>query len=254
MPNCRLTRANRDTLWGSQIFAAAPVRKAANILTAITLTVALWGCSTAIPRSLPIAPETINSEAARRAHETLVHAFPSSYRATERAVITVGSRQFTCDGLLKVSPKEGHHLAIVSALGVALDVRLTTNRIGEVNKVTPLFRDTWARQFVLRDLKWLFTPPESLASAGRRSDGAFVLETPKASDSEFARYVFTPDGGRWQELQLCRKNEVVYQATIRYRSKPDGSPIPWPAEFDVNAGDYRLELQVSELTPLEVLR
>jgi hypothetical protein len=177
--------------------------------------------------------------------------FPVHYRAAHRAIVTVQGRQFTCDGLLTVSPTEGYHLALVSSFGVVTDLRINPDRSTELLKVTPLFRADWSRDFVARDLRVLFVSPASLSLAGKLADGRSVFAAPRETDGTEARYVF--GGAGWQELELRRDGKTVYHATIKHRRKfaPGGPEIP--DTFEVVAESYRLDLRVAALA-VEVMR
>jgi hypothetical protein len=84
----------------------------------------------------PIPPSEGDSAAFAVARQTVREAFPASWQATQRAIISVGRRQFTCDGFLTASPAEGWHLALISMLGLVADVRVRNDGSTEVLKVT----------------------------------------------------------------------------------------------------------------------
>ena len=68
------------------------------------------GCATPPFPERPVLPEDGRNPAAlRRASQTLAQLFPQRYSAMQRALITAGGKQFTCDGWLTASPAEGHH-------------------------------------------------------------------------------------------------------------------------------------------------
>jgi len=136
------------------------------------------------------------------ARQTVREAFPPPGRQTQRAIISVGRRQFTCDGFLTASPAEGWHLALISMLGLVADVRVRNDGSTEVLKVTPLFREDWARDYVAQELRWLFTPPPELAPAGRLADGRLALEAKSGADGAKARYVCSADGSHWEEIEF----------------------------------------------------
>ena len=208
------------------------------------------GCATQNHFAMPaVFPDDGNHQAAfSRAQLTISNLFPARYRATQRAIVTAGGRQFTCDGLLEVSPAEGHHLAIVSSFGVVTDLRVKADGDCELLKVTPLFREDWSRRFVARDLRWLFVAPANLKPVGQRADGASVLQTAPDSSGVTARYIFSADGTRWRELDLMRDGKTFYRATPNnFRKYPDVSD-EIPGGFDVSAEAYRLELRITGLT------
>jgi hypothetical protein len=194
-------------------------------------------------------PDDGNDRAAfSRAEQTIKNLFLTQYRATQRAIVTAGGKQFTCDGLLQVSPTGGHHLAIVSSFGVVTDLRVKSDGDCELLKVTPLFREDWSRRFVARDLRWLFVAPAHLRPAGHFADGKLNLLTAEDSAGVTAQYVFSPDGTRWQELDLWQNGKVFYRALPTHFRKFAGTPAEVPDAFDVSAEAYRLELRVTQLT------
>jgi hypothetical protein len=199
-----------------------------------------------VPTILP--DDGTHQAAYSRAERTISDLFPARYRATQHAIVTVGGRQFTCDGLLEVSPAEGHHLAIVSSFGVVTDLRVKADGDCELLKVTPLFREDWSRQFVARDLRWLFVAPVNLQPAGQLADGDVVLQTAPDSSGVTAQYAFSADGAHWQEVDLVRDGKTFYRVTPKnFRKYPDAS-VEIPGEFEVSAEAYRLELRITGLT------
>ncbi len=181
-----------------------------------------------------------------RAQETLRRSFPPAYRAMHRAIVTVGRRQYVCDGFLVARAGAGLHLAMVSSLGLVAEARLRADGEGEVLKVTPLFRESWTRQYVLRDLRWLFAPPDEVHPVGGLPDGRLVLGTAPGPGARQARYVFSADGRRWEGLELADRGGSKYSAALsQHRSFGDG-PQELPTEFSVDAGAYRLHLRVVE--------
>jgi len=226
------------------------VQIANNIVSAALLAALAGGCATqnhfAAP---PLLPDDGNGRAAfSTAKQTVKNLFPPRYRAVQRAIVTTGGKQFTCDGLLEVSPADGHHLALVSSFGVVTDLRVRADGGCELLKVTPLFREDWSRRFVARDLRWLFIAPADLQPAGRIAGGGVVLQTPPDSDGVTARYIFSADGARWRELDLMRNGKTFYRAAPVDFREFDGVSAPIPGKFDVSAEAYRLELRTAELT------
>jgi hypothetical protein len=195
-----------------------------------------------------ITNDAPDREAVSRAKQTIASLFPPRYRATQRAIITVRHKQFTCDGVLTAAPGEGHHLAIVSSPGTVTDLRLKADGSCELLKVTPLFRESWSRRFVARDLRWLFLPPVDLKPTGLLADGRLVLQTDAGSDGVQARYIFTATGERWQELELVRDGRSFYHVNVlRYRAFA-GIPGEVPCEFEVATSSHRLELRITEFS------
>ena len=197
------------------------------------------------PAPWPVVSAAGDTAAFAVAQQTVRGAFPPTYRAAQRAIITVHGRQFVCDGVLTVSPAEGWHLAVISTLGLVTDLRLRTDGAAEVLKVTPLFREAWARDYVTRELRWLFTPPPALAPMGRLDDGRLVLEAPNRPEDGTARYVCSADGRRWEELELVSGGCRVFHATI-FRSAPlRGWQGAVPAEIDVDSVTHQLHLRIA---------
>ncbi len=188
-----------------------------------------------------------NQDAIQRAQRAVANLFPPQYRATQRAIVTVGRRQFTCDGVLTASPVEGHHLAVVSSFGVVTDLRVKSDGACEILKVTPLLREDWSRQFVARDLRWLFAPPGPLEPAGWLADGRLVLQTRPTADGLVARYIFNLSGERLQELELVRNARSFYRVSVRRYRAFAGSATEVPCEFEVSAESYHLNLRIAEL-------
>ena len=220
------------------------------IFFAALLAALTGGCATQNHFSgFAVLPDDGGHQAAfLRAEQTIKNLFPAEYRATQRAIVTAGGKQFTCDGLLEASPAKGWHLAIVSSFGVVTDLRVKADGDCELLKVTPLFREDWSRRFVARDLRWLFVAPANLKPVGQRADGASVLQTAPDSSGVTARYIFSADGTRWRELDLMRDGKTFYRATPNnFRKYPDVSD-EIPGGFDVSAEAYRLELRITGLT------
>jgi len=208
----------------------------------------LGGCASRRVRAYPVLPETASDRTVEtRARATLADLYPSHYRATQRAIISVGRKQFVCDGVLTVSPQNGAHLAVVSTLGLVAEVQVNTNHASRVLRVTPLFRPDWSREFVARDLRRLFLAPSDLDIAGRLLDGRFVLETRPALEANVVRYILSPTGEKLEEVEVARQGQRLYHALVRRYQKFAGVPAAVPAEFEVRARDYRLELRTAEL-------
>ena len=226
------------------------VRIAINIFCITLLAALATGCATRNPLATPtIFPDDgSNRTAFLRAEQTIKNLFPPQYWSAQRAIVTAGGKQFTCDGLLQVSPADGHHLAIVSSFGVVTDLRIKANGDCELLKVTPLFREDWSRRFVARDLHRLFGAPAKLQPAGRLADGSIVLRTDPDSTGVTARYIFSADGARWQELNLLLDGRFFYRAVPKNFRKYPGTPAEIPGTFEVSAEAYRLVLRIAELT------
>ena len=226
------------------------LRLAQKILFAALLIALTGGCATHDHFAThAILPDDGHHQAAFSiAERTIKNLFPVRYRATQRAIVTVGGRQFTCDGLLEVSPTEGCHLAIVSSFGVVTDLRVKPDGDCELLKVTPLFREDWSRQFVARDLRRLFMAPANLQPAGQLADGSVVLQTTPDASGVTAQYVFSADGVRWRELDLMRGGKTFYRVIPKNFQKYPDANVEIPSEFEVSAEAYRLELRITELT------
>jgi len=213
--------------------------------------IAAAGCAMRIPTStLAVLPDDGSHPAAvSRAQQTLARLFPVRFRATQRAIITAVGKQFTCDGMLTVSPTDGYHLALVSSFGAVTDLRVRADGATEVLKVTPLFREDWSRKFVARDLRRLFLPPDQLQPAGRLPDGRLVLQTAPDTGGVVAEYIFAADGSRWEGLYLLADGKAFYRAAATHYSRFTGMTWEVPDEFEVNAESYRLELHLTALKP-----
>ena len=181
------------------------------------------------------------------ARQTLASLFPPQYRSVQRAIITVAGKQFACDGVLEVSTNAGWHLAIVSNLGLVAGLRVSPDGSYDVLQVTPLFRESWTRQFVARDVRRLFIPPPEFVSVGRLADDRLACETVLESDGTVARYIFSADARQWQELEVSRGRRREYHALLRgYRTFP-GLAREMPAEIEVRAEGYQLHLRLVQL-------
>jgi len=224
-------------------------RAAKTLLSLALLALVAGGCAPrnhfAVPSVQPVAAS--DAAAVARAEQTIQQLYPPQYRAIQRAIVTTGGKQFTCDGLLQTSPATGLHLAIVSSFGVVTEVRVQPDGSMELLKVTPLFREDWSRRFVARDLRWLFLPPASLTPAGRLADGSLVLQTTPDAAGVIARYTFSPDGARWLELDLWHAGKSFYRAVPKNFHPFAGAAHELPGSFAVTAGAYRLELRIAEM-------
>jgi hypothetical protein len=219
-----------------------------NLLAALLSVALVSGCAGPRTKSYSVLPDNGPSPPSiERARKAVTNLYPPQYRATQRAIITVGRKQFVCDGVLTVSPEQGAHLAVISTLGLVAEVRVTTNGAAEVLKVTPLLRETWSRDYVARDLLRLFVPGGDLESAGRLPDGRLVLETRPTTNSVVTRYIFTPSGDRLQEMEISCQERRLYRASMRRYQKFEGYPFEMPSEFEVVAPNYQLELRTAEV-------
>lgn len=219
------------------------------LVAVLGLAAAGSGCSTARGpagwRVKPAGPD--GAWVTTNAVRTLQQLFAPEYHAVHRAIITRGRHQYVCDGRLSVSPREGWHLALVSALGAITDVRVQSDGTVEVLRVTPLFREDWTREHVARELGWLFIAPAELELAGRLEDGRWVLAGPRATDGVQARYLFSADGRRWEELEVVNGTRRVCHAHLGgYRSFP-GFTDEVPGEMDLEADTHRLQLRIIAL-------
>jgi hypothetical protein len=220
-----------------------------NCAAGALLAILAGGCAT----SNHLAPLVVQRAAAdpkacSTAEQTLDTLFPATYEAAERAIVTLGGKQFTCDGLLQASPASGLHLAVVSEFGVATALRVKANGECEILKVTPLFREDWSRQFVARDLRRLFARPAALQPAGRLADGRLVLQSGPDAGGVTAQYVFSADGAAWTELDLTQNGKTFYQATVKPPRHFAGLSAAVPGGYEVRAEAYRLDLAITELT------
>ncbi len=177
--------------------------------------------------------------------------FPPRYRATHRAIISVRGRQFVCDGFLTVSPNEGWHLALVSTLGLITDVRVRADGTTEVAKVTPLFREDWSRQHVARELRWLFGPPPPLQPLGRLGDGRLVLAGADRMENLQVRYLCSPDGARWEEIEVFAGRRRVCHARVGGYGPVAGYGREVPMEIELDAKSHGLHLRVAAVSVME---
>jgi hypothetical protein len=153
--------------------------------------------------------------------------------------------------MLTVSPQAGQHLAVISTLGLVTEVRVKTNGAIQLERVTPLFREAWSREFVSRDLRQLFAPSLDLEIGGRLPDQRFVLESRPTLDGYVSRYIFTPSGNRLQEMEVARAGRRWYHVSVKRYRQFAGFPREIPSDFEVVAPGYRLELRTAELAVLE---
>jgi hypothetical protein len=173
--------------------------------------------------------------------------WPPEYRAIQRAVLTVGHKQFVCDGVLDVSPGRGWHLAVVSQLGLVSEVRLAPDGGCEVLKVTPLFPESWSRDFVARDLFWHFLPPGRVQPGGHLPDGRPILESNR--EGQWVRRAFSRGGQQWQELEISRQGRRLYHSSLGHYRQFKGWPRELPTDIRVEAENYQIHLRIVELTP-----
>jgi len=225
----------------------------------LALACLLGGCVLAgLPAATPLAGIPAQ-DASRTARQTLATLFPERYRSVQRALITVGGKQFTCDGVLEASTTEGWHLAIVSNLGLVAGLRVNRDGSSAALQVTPLFRESWTRQFVAQDVRRLFIPPTDFVASGRLPDGRLVCEAVPDKDGTVARYIFSADGQQWQELEVLRGARPEYHAWLRGYRAFAGSARKMPAEMEVKSKRYQLHLRLVELNlkdgiPTETIR
>jgi hypothetical protein len=224
------------------------VATAVCLLTLASGLALLAACTAHRPKAYSVLRDNTDTDTAQRAQFTLAHLYPPKYRATQRAIITVGKQQYVCDGVLTASPESGHHLAVISTLGLVTELQVATNRTSALLRTTPLFRADWSRNFVARDVRRLFAPRTDVNRPGRLEDGRFVLESPSNAEEFVTRYVFSKDGQRVQEVEVEQHGTRVYHAIVRrYRMFP-GFDREIPSEVAVVAPSYRLSLRTAELT------
>jgi hypothetical protein len=171
--------------------------------------------------------------------------WPPDYRAVQRAVITVGRKQYVTDGVLTCEPGKGLHLAVVSPLGLVTEVACRAGGAGEVLRVTPLFPERWARGYVARDLTWLFQRVRDPILRAQLVDGRTVLETQGVGTRR--RYVLGDDESRIEELEVVAGDRLVYRARFSRWREVANWPVPLPSAIQVDAGTYRLDLQVVQM-------
>lgn len=183
---------------------------------------------------------TASAGAAEQAARTLADWYPPRFKAAQRAILTVHGRQFALDGILDSSPETGRHLAIVSALGLVCEARITPSGAVELLRTTPLMRENWSREYVAQTLRLLFVPPPGASFEGLLPDGRLALN---ARTDPGARYIFDPSGTRVEAVEILRNGHPVWQARFGdFRALP-GRATPTPFEFEVRASAFRLELR-----------
>ncbi len=228
----------------------SPSRWSVGRLAAVLLPlVCLCGCATrqGAPLGQMRAFDARDAQIFARAEHTLREVFPNQYSSVHRAIITVRAREFVCDGFLTVSPVQGWHLALISTLGLITEVRVRADGSSQVLKVSALFREAWSREHVVPALRWLFAPPPRLEPAGRLADGRIVLEGSDRPDHELARYVCSPDGSRWEALEVVAgARRICHMRLGGYRSFA-GLGREVPAEIELRAGTYQLHLRIVAL-------
>jgi hypothetical protein len=207
------------------------------------------GCTARRPKAYSVIPDKVHDrDLVARAQTILATLYPSEYRATQRAIITVGKQQFVCDGVLTASPQTGYHLAVVSTLGLVTELRVNTNRTSEVLRSTPLFREDWSREYVARDVKRLFAPRQDANTPGRLNDGRYVLETTPTAEGLLIRYIFSPDAAQLQEVEVEEHDARVYHATLRRYRRFAGFTKEVPSEIEAVSPSYRLNLRTAAMT------
>jgi hypothetical protein len=218
-------------------------------LTAVLLLAGLCGCAAKRgPVARPMHPfDARDAPVFATAERTLRKVFPAQYRATHRAIITLRKREFVCDGFLAVSPSEGCHLALVSTLGLVTEVRAGVAGSNEVLKVTPLFPAEWSHEYLAPEVRWLFAPPPALVPAGHLDNGELVLEARDGTGNVLARYVCSPDGRRWEELEFKAGPQRLCHARLRGYRLFAGWGREVPAEIELEAGTHQLSVRLVEL-------
>jgi hypothetical protein len=238
----RVAAPGRPTRW----LALQPCLDVTARVAVACLGLLLCGCAGRQPSAWLAAPViSTRTEDFTQAKTSLTNVWPSEYRAIQRAVITVGRRQFVCDGVLDVSPGRGWHLAVVSQLGLVSEVRLAANGACEVIKVTPLFPELWSRSYVARDLFWHFLPPSMVQPAGYLPDGRPVLES--NHDGREVRWAFSSGGQRWQELEISRQGQRLYHSRLGQYRQFKGLSRDVPTDFRIEAERYQLHLRIVEM-------
>jgi hypothetical protein len=150
-----------------------------------------------------------------------------------------------------VTPADGLRLALVSTLGLVTEVRVKGDGPAEVLKVTALFREEWARDFVARDLRWLFAAPVELTPAGRLADGRLVLEGVDQPGAVKARYSCSADGSRWEELEIMKGSRRLFHASFSGYRHITGLDRAIPAEITADAGTHQLHLRIAAIELIE---
>jgi hypothetical protein len=196
-----------------------------------------------MPSSLPDEDTAVT-----RAQATLSETLHRPYRARHRGILTIRGKQYVVDGALTSSPGLGQRLAVISHLGLVAEVEINTQGAPRVLRSTPLLPEPWVRAYVVRDLRWLFSMPQNPTRAGRLADQRLVLTAPGDPSGLEAHYVFSPDGARWEELELSEGGRRIYHAARRRAGDATLSDTRAPSEILVDARRYRLHLRTVEFT------
>jgi hypothetical protein len=142
----------------------------------------------------------------------------------------------------------GNHLAVISTLGLVTELQVNTNRTSEVLRSTPLFREDWSKTYIARDVKQLFMPRGDADIAGLLNDGRLVLETKPTPEGYLIRYIFSSDAQRLDEVEVEHEGARVYHALVQRYRKFEGFPESVPAEIEVVAPAYKLNLRTAAMS------
>ncbi len=222
-----------------------PKSRSYHPVVAVCLLVACCTCAAASRKTpVPLTPVSISQPATLdRARQAVIHLWPASYQATQRAVVTVRRRQYVLDGVLKASPAEGLHLALISSLGLVTDLRRTPDGRTEILKTTALFPEAWARDYVGSTLDCLFAPPDqdSLIEAGHLATGQRVLVTTRGVRQ--IRYHYSATHEQIEALEVLEKGRLVASARFEDFQQTEGSHTKVPSRISIDTRRYQILLR-----------
>jgi hypothetical protein len=106
--------------------------------------------------------------------------FPADALMIQRAVLTVGGRQFTLNGYLALSKTGGKRLVVTETFGAVLaDVLVKLDGKIYVMRSSQLLRPEWIQRYVVADLECIFGNAPQINCPGKiLSPTHFVMEHP----------------------------------------------------------------------------
>lgn len=126
-------------------------------------------------------------------------------RLTQRAVVKVRGREFSCDGVVQFQADGGLRLAVLSPMGVMAELRMDKEGAIEVVKTTPSFRNAWAQEYIGTVVKLLFP----IKVAEMRAYGSTTL---LREQKDGTRWLYSFEGGKWRSATLERDGLRVWVA------------------------------------------
>ena len=184
-----------------------------------------------------------------RARTTLTEAFPPAYEATQRVILTVKGKQYAYNAWLKAEADGSRRLVLYGPLGLMTELRMRPDAAVEVVRMTPLFRESWVREFVARDLRSLFSLPEAASWLGTGTDGGVILGQTDPADGSLRRFQLDAADGHWKSVEWVSGEKCLWRAEIlNWKSFP-GFAAPIPAEFSLQSLHYSLHLVTTTCRP-----